>query len=297
MRKRTILSMGLAMLALGCGDDVDNGGGTGGMGGQGGVGGASGQSVTIDFAAMVGEDEFVCGSAYTGLGSDDSELTLSDFRFYVQDVELKNADDEWVPLALAENGFQIENVALLDFENRCAGNEAGNPELNDVVVGTVPDGEYDGLRFKMGVPIGLNHEDASTAAGPLGVVAMFWTWRGGYKFLRVDSGSFSMNDWRMHLGSTACGMGDPTTPPEEPCANPNRVDVEFETFDPANNTVIADFAALVDGVPLGPDTNTPMTPVGCMSGLDDPDCEPIFENLGLAFGETPAGTQTFFSAE
>ena len=291
MKKVSILSLGLALMVFGCGDDADNGG----TGGVGGIGGAPGQGVTITFAAMVGEDEFVCGETYTGLGSDDSELTLSDFRFYVQDVELKNGSGDWVPVALAQNGFQIENVALLDFEDRCAGNEAGNPELNDLVVGTVPEGAYDGLRFKMGVPVDLNHEDASTAAGPLGVVAMFWTWRGGYKFLRVDSGSFSMTDWRMHLGSTGCGEGDPTTPPEEPCANPNRVDVEFDTFDAATNTVVADFAALVDGAPIG--TNEPMTPVGCMSGLDDPDCELILENLGLAFGDTPAGTQTFFSAE
>lgn len=124
---------------------------------------------------------------------------------------------------------------------------------------------------------------------------MFWTWRGGYKFLRVDSGSFSMTDWRMHLGSTGCGMGDPTTPPEQPCTNPNRVDVVFDTFDTETNRVIADFHALVDGAAIG--TNEGGTPVGCMSGLDDPDCAPIFKNLGLAFGDSAAGMQQFFSAE
>ena len=107
MKKVSILSLGLALMVFGCGDDADNGG----TGGVGGIGGAPGQGVTITFAAMVGEDEFVCGETYTGLGSDDSELTLSDFRFYVQDVELKNGSGDWVPVALAQNGFQIENVA------------------------------------------------------------------------------------------------------------------------------------------------------------------------------------------
>jgi len=287
MKKVTVLLLGLGFAGFGC-DSAS----TDGTGGGGGVGT---QDVTISFAAMVGEAEFVCGDSYGGLGSDDSSLTLSDFRFYVQDVELKDASGNWVPVTLAANNFQIDNVALLDFEDRCAGNEAGNPELNDVVLGTVPEGEYDGLHFKMGVPVDLNHADASTAPGALGVVAMFWTWRGGYKFLRVDSGSFSMTDWRMHLGSTGCGMGDPTTPPEQPCTNPNRVDVVFDAFDTETNKVIADFEALVDGAAIG--TNEEGTPVGCMSGLDDPDCAPIFENLGLAFGDSAAGTQQFFSAE
>ena len=290
MKKVTVLLLGLALLGFGC-DSAS----TDGAGGSGGTGT---QDVTISFAAMVGDAEFVCGGTYEGLGSDNSTLTLSDFRFYVQDVELKDANDDWVPVTLAtsaENKFQLDQVVLLDFEDRCAGNEAGNPELNDMVVGTVPEGEYNGLRFAMGVPVELNHADASTAPGPLGVVAMFWTWRGGYKFLRVDSGSFSMEDWRMHLGSTGCGMGDPTTPPEQPCTNPNRVTVEFDAFDPGTNRVLADFAALVDGAAIG--SNEDGTPIGCMSGLDDPDCAPIFENLGLAFPGAADGTQQFFSVE
>ena len=33
---------------------------------------------------------------------------------------------------------------------------------------------------------------------------------------------------------------------------------------------------------------------GCMSDPDDPDCAPIFANLGLPFGDKSAGKQTFF---
>ncbi|MGB5545099.1 MAG: MbnP family protein, partial [Polyangiales bacterium] len=146
MKKVTVLLLGLALLGFGC--DSSSTDGTGGSGGTGT------QDVTINFAAMVGDAEFVCGDTYEGLGSDNSSLTLSDFRFYVQDVELKDANDDWVPVTLAtsaENKFQLDQVVLLDFEDRCAGNEAGNPELNDMVVGTVPEGEYNGLRFAMGV--------------------------------------------------------------------------------------------------------------------------------------------------
>jgi uncharacterized repeat protein (TIGR04052 family) len=252
--------------------------------------------VTIEFAAKVGADDFVCGDTYDGLGADDSTLQLTDFRLYVQDVALKNADKEWVVVELEQNKFQIEDVALLDFEDGCG--EFGNPDLNSVVTGTLPEGEYSGLRFRMGVPADLNHADASTAPGPLGLTDLFWNWRGGYKFLRIDSGNIMGNPtiWRMHLGSTGCGITeDPATPPEAPCTNENRVAVELEAFDAESDTVAADIAALVNGAPLN--ENAEGTPNGCMAAPDDSDCGPIFENLGLAFGDQPAGTQIFFSTE
>jgi len=127
---------------------------------------------------------------------------------------------------------------------------------------------------------------------------MFWSWRGGYKFLRIDSGNIKDNPaiWRMHLGSTGCGMtNDPTTPPEEPCTNENRVEVEFDVFDAANDVLVADIAALVDGAPL--DENAEGTPAGCMAAPDDSDCGPIFDNLGLPFGGSTPDAQQFFSIE
>jgi len=34
-----------------------------------------------------------------------------------------------------------------------------------------------------------------------------------------------------------------------------------------------------------------------MSKPADTDCGPLFQNLGLPFGDQPGGTQSFFSAE
>ena len=80
------------------------------------------------------------------------------------------------------------------------------------------------------------------------------------------------------------------------CDNPNRTDVEFASFDPAADTVVADFAALVEGAEL--DVNQARdTPFGCMATPADNDCAPLFDNLGLPFGGSEAGTQQFFSAE
>jgi uncharacterized repeat protein (TIGR04052 family) len=266
--------MVVSALAAGCGDDA-----------------SAPQQVELSFAAVVGDQPFVCGNTYENLGANDTSLVLSDFRFYVQDVELKNAAGAWVPVQLEENSFENSGVALLDFEDGCG--ELGTPELNDSVRGTLPAGDYDGLRFKLGVPFEINHVNSATAPSPLNLTSLFWNWQGGYKFLRIDSGQFSGTDWRMHLGSTGC-EGDPMAGGVTSCSNGNRTEVEFAAFDAGTGTVVADFAALVEGAAL--DQNI-AEDFGCMSKPADTDCGPLFANLGLPFGETPASTQQFFSAE
>jgi uncharacterized repeat protein (TIGR04052 family) len=263
--------MALSALALGCGD--------------------SSQPIELSFAAVVGGEPFVCGREYDNLGENNTSLVLSDFRFYVQEVELKNAAGVWVPVQLDENKFQTGGVALLDFEDGCGA--MGNPELNEFVTGTAPAGDYDGLSFKMGVPFAMNHVNSATARSPMNISTLFWNWQGGYKFLRIDSGQFSEFDWRMHLGSTGC-QGDPMDGGVTSCTNGNRVEVELGAFDASANIVVADYAALVEGAVLDQDQESDF---GCMSKPADTDCGPLFENLGLPFGDSGAGTQQFFSAE
>ena len=275
--KRLGMVMALGALALGCGDDASAP--------------QQQQDVVLSFAAVVGDEPFVCGNTYENLGANDTSLVLSDFRFYVQDVALKDATGVWVPVELEENSFQNSGVALLDFEDDCG--ELGDPELNDRVRGTVPAGDYDGLRFKMGVPFEINHVNSATAPSPLNLTSLFWNWQGGYKFLRIDSGQFSETDWRMHLGSTGC-EGDPMAGGVTSCSNGNRTEVELDAFDVGADTVVADFAALVEGAALDQDV---AADAGCMSKPADTDCGPLFANLGLPFGEAPGGTQQFFSAE
>ena len=144
----------------------------------------------------------------------------------------------------------------------------------------------------MGVPFDVNHDNPATADSPLNLTSLHWNWQGGYKFLRLDSGNFSMTDWRFHLGSTGCD-GDPVSGGTTSCGAPNRVEADLDGFDPASDVIFADFAALVEGAAL--DENQPMTPFGCMAGPTDSDCAPLFDNLGLPFdGEEPSGDQSFF---
>lgn len=248
--------------------------------------GSNDEAVELRFSALVGSEPFRCGTTYADLGAG-TELTPVDLRFYVHDVRLLREDGSEVRVELDDDGkWQNGEVVLLDFEDGCG--DMGNADLNDRVLGVAPAGPYTGIRFKVGVPEHLNHADASLAGAPLNLTSLFWNWNAGYKFLRVDGRSGSFEQWRLHLGSTGC-TGDMAG--DARCTTSNIVDVSLEGFDPTAQPVVADLARLVEGSTLA---NTGESPPGCMSGPMDPDCAPLFENLGLPFGEMPAGTQRFF---
>jgi uncharacterized repeat protein (TIGR04052 family) len=260
-----------------------------------------GPDVTIRFAAMVGSRPATCGMIYDELGTEGSIASLYDFRFYVSNIRLINAAGEEIPVELTQDGvWQYQNVALLDFEDgtsMCS--DAGNADINDKVVGTVPEGEYTGLIFDLGVPFELNHLDTTTAPAPLNIPAMWWNWQYGYKFLRIDMQTPDSQTpaWFIHLGSTGCQAADGNTPPTEPCSNSNIASVHFDEFNPVQNFVIADAAALLAGVNLN---ESAPEPPGCMSGPEDTDCAGLFPGFGidLATGQMLEGNiQTFFRVE
>ena len=145
------------------------------------------KEVAINFEGWVGNEEFVCGESYEGIGVSESTITPSDFRFYVSDIALIDEDGNAVTLELEQDGkWQYQNTALLDFEDGTNSCDNGTTDINTTVVGSVPEGDYQGLQFTMGVPEDLNHEDAAIAPSPLNLTSMWWNWQGGYKFLRVE---------------------------------------------------------------------------------------------------------------
>ena len=117
------------------------------------------QTVTINFAAQVGDEAFACGETYS-LGSADTPATAVDFRFYVSQVALLDADGNETPLVLQQ-----------------------------------------------------------------------------------DAQAFAI-----HLGSVGCQMDAAEAPVV--CSIPNRSEVVFTSFDPAEDVVVADLAALLGGTNL-----------------------------------------------
>ncbi len=291
------------------------------------------QKVELKFAAVVGDKAFACGQSYEHMGATGSRITPSDMRFYVSQVELLDDRGQPTPVQLDQDGvWQVENLALLDFEDGTGPCHNGNPGLHSTITGTVPKGKYRGVRFTLGVPFDLNHADPTIAPSPLNISAMFWAWQSGYKFVKIDMATSgqpqddlgtetSMKDRvaqmeRIAKAATAAPTNAPKSKPPQraagfsihlgstacassslttpaiECRNPNRVAVAFDHLDPAKNVIVADLGALVSDTNL--DVNAPDSAPGCMSGVDDADCPAMMSAFGLPFGAQPAGTQRFF---
>ncbi len=257
------------------------------------------QPITINFAAEMAGPPFTCAQAYDGIGVTDSTVEVADFRVFVTNARLIGADGAETPIALDQDGiWQVDNVALLDFEDATGTCVNGTPAMNTTLRGTVPAGDYTGLAFDIGVPFDLNHGDPTLAPSPLNLTAMFWNWQGGYKFIKIELSSTGLpvtheanRGWALHLGSTGCASEARTVAPEAECANPNLVAVRFDSFDPAADTVVFDVAPVLAEANV--DMNTPDTSPGCMSFLGDDDCIPVMQHLGLPFRDIPAGAQLF----
>ena len=268
-------------------------------------------TVSIPFAAEIGGKPFSCTETFTGLGSTGAEAQAVDFRLFVSDAALVKADGSLQPIALDQDGqWQLDTLALLDFEDASGNCANGTAGTNTTLRGTVPEGDYTGLAFTVGVPFAQNHGDPTLLPSPLNVTAMFWNWQGGYKFVRIDlvptammgmtaeagaeagGGHGMAKGWFLHLGSTMCDAASKTEAPKA-CANPNRMEVRLDGFDPATNTVVIDPAAVLAEADLT--VNAPETSPGCMSFPKDADCMTVMGKLGLPYMDVPAGTQSLIS--
>jgi uncharacterized repeat protein (TIGR04052 family) len=251
-------------------------------------------AVTIRFRPVVGSEPFSCTQTYAGIGTTGSTIAPKDYRLYIHDVRLIDGAGAEVPLTLTQDGvWQRDNIALLDFEDQTGTCTNGTPQTRLVVEGTAPAGVYTGVKFALGLPFAANHADATVAPSPLNVTALFWSWNGGYKFVRADFSSTGLpGGFNIHLGSTGCNGATGTSVPTA-CTQPNRVEYAFASFNPSSQVLVADLKALVQGTDV--DVNTAATAPGCMSAQNDPECTAIFARLGLPFGATAAAPQSWIT--
>ncbi|MDI1477290.1 MbnP family copper-binding protein [Polyangium sp. y55x31] len=256
------------------------------------------RSVALEFAAKVGGEPFACGATFTGLGSTKTTANPLDFRMYVHDVRLVRPDGSEAPIALEQDGrWQRDDIAFLDFEDGTGTCETGSPETRTQIVGDVPAGEYVGVAFNVGLPPEMNHLDAATAPAPLNIPGMWWSWKGGYKFVRLELRTTANPTYFFHLGSTSC---EGSVKDGFSCAASNQAEIRLDGFDPDTKSIVFDIASFYAGSDLDLQID-PMTDgvSGCMAFAGDPECPPVFEALGMSFeGQTPGnGEQTAFRVE
>ena len=253
--------------------------------------------VTLRFALTAGGTPVGCGAPIAQVGTTKSTVNIIDARLYLSRLRLVRADGTDTPITLTQDGlWQVDDVALLDFENATGACANGSEQTRDVVEGTVPAGTYTGVRFEVGLPFEKNHRDPTLQPSPLNLSRMFWNWNGGYKFMRFDLKSTGQpRGWLVHLGSTACTpAGSPSTVPVS-CANRNAVTVDLPAFSAARDVVELDFLSLF--ATSNVDMNTDKTAMGCMSGGTDPECAGLFGQLGLPVGGAAAAPQKVFRAK
>jgi uncharacterized repeat protein (TIGR04052 family) len=263
------------------------------------------QTVEIRFTAEINGQSFACGRQYGPVGASASTIQPTDYRMFVSEAQLIARDGRRVPIHLTEDQlFQFENIALLDFEDGFGPCRNGTPAVNTSIRGHVPKGDYLGLSFVIGVPFARNHGDPTLAPAPLSSTAMFWTWQGGYKFIRFDTGltgsdaepaaghapgaGHAATGFSIHLGSTRCASAARTQAPSA-CLDGNRMAIQFDQFDVARHQVVVDVGAVLAESDLT--RNTPKTSPGCMSFPGDPECIPVMRRLGLAYDGAPPGEQ------
>jgi len=275
-------------------------------------------SLTLPFKAMVGSEAVACGTSYQGLGTASTEVTFEDFRLFVYDVRVVTDQGEEIALVLdPDQAGQNDHVALLDFRDKADVDETGviqeicttgddaNPNFKDSITGTITLDSgtvISDIAFTIGVPFELNHADQAAAEEPLRnpgmATGMTWNWQNGYKFMALEvlpvggitrptDAEYLNSRWNIHLGSTGCEvstseLAEGTAP--EACDAPNRLDVTLPVggLELANLAISIDYEALVSTVNLSQDEGGA---AGCMSFAGDPECDRIFNNLALPFGD------------
>ena len=211
-------------------------------------------------------------------------------RFYVSEPQLIDSEGRVRNVRLSTGlDWQNEAVVLIDLETGGDHCMNGTAQIHAELVGEVPAGSYAALRFIIGVPFHLNHDNPLTAEPPLDDSDMHWHWRSGYKFLRAGIRTENDGFW-IHTGSAGCEgtVGDITG-----CRFPNRVEVELAEFVPGESVVQVNLAALVEGTDL-----TDGEASDCSSGPAEVSCVAPYSALGIDFTSgDKTGPQRVFSLQ
>jgi hypothetical protein len=139
---------------------------------------------------MVGQEPLKFGNTYQTPTGFSYQIDL--LKFYISEVALVRADGTEV---------KVDGLALADFK------KDGPTQGVSIMKLDLPAGEYSGLRFNIGVPRELNHQDASLQKAPLGVDSgMYWAWNPGYIFYRLEGRVMlpqGEQKWVVHMGTDA----------------------------------------------------------------------------------------------
>jgi uncharacterized repeat protein (TIGR04052 family) len=168
--------------------------------------------------------------------------SIQQLAFFMSNVKLSDETTVYEPL-LSSTPWQTDNVVLIQPNlNGCAPKSEDNniPVQTDSGASeTLKSNDYlqfllpvdldasEQLSFTLAVPFDLNHQNPLLQPSPLNLPSMFWSWRSGHKFFRLDLQAPDKN-WVFHLGSVGCTAVSTMRSPQSECVQPNRVDFQLD---------------------------------------------------------------------
>ncbi|WP_299073248.1 MbnP family copper-binding protein [uncultured Paraglaciecola sp.] len=205
--------------------------------------------------------------------------SIQQLAFFVSNLRLIN-DKNTQTAILGSSPWQAENVVLIKpYLPDCATNSAADVGIaaetltsnhNLQFLAPVDLDHYQQLSFTLAVPFELNHENPLQQPSPLNLPSMFWSWRAGHKFFRLDMQGPS-NNWAFHLGSVGCTAASTMRTPENECVQPNRV--SFKLPKKADGTkLVLHLDRLIANTPMQSDDS-------CLFHQGQQSCATLMSNL------------------
>ncbi|WP_206484966.1 MbnP family copper-binding protein [Thalassotalea sp. G2M2-11] len=191
---------------------------------------------------------------------------LGQAQFYLANIEIQNQQGQWQQLPLKVNANQNSTLALVG--QHCAQHKQAYWQL--VFEQGITFNNFQAIRFALGVPFSLNHQNPLTQETPLNVSSMFWVWQTGHKFARIELVS-EQDNWIFHLGSTGCQSPSVMRAPTNGCRYPNLYTFELP-INKDDDTLTFDLAKLINGVQITEQTS-------CQSERQNLVCQQLLQHL------------------
>ena len=144
-------------------------------------------------------------------------FSITRVSYLVSDFALQRTDGSWLELS--------NSVAWLDYDQN----------RNSVHLDSIPPGEFQAVRFTVGLNTNLNHADITkfSATHPLNpnLNGLYWGWQGGYIFLAVEglwrNQAGELDGWAYHLARDTNAVRVTLAAPLE-ITNETKVDLDFD---------------------------------------------------------------------
>ncbi len=156
---------------------------------------------------------------------------IRQFALFISDISFQSTQLA-EPIKLVESQWQTAELTLLTPNlTQCGQSDSQQSVVNQSLskanavitfANEVELANIEQINFTVGVPFALNHLNPLVQASPLNLPSMFWSWRAGHKFFRLDLQS-PQDNWVFHLGSVGCESASVMRSPQTPCVQANRL--------------------------------------------------------------------------